>query len=291
VGEKKINSMLKLLVRATKEQPPGALLPPAEIAGEKPLPAGGRGSQGSAFNPSTVSEALWDQWRDTVRRHGVGFEKLGRVASTLQALATVIWNTPLSTYLNYSVAQIRALKTHGEKRVRAVLEAFHAVHEVLAFANVDTHLSVRLAPKFVVPVERAIDQWMQAKEGPSKDAVRQALVIPLVEQIHTDCGPTIGRIVEGRLGVHGPVQTVRAQSKRLGVTRARVYQLLELCEDAMEVRWPEGRAHLMLLRKKLELRRPAPEGLELVRAVANVVFPDDEENMLRHRERFNGSSI
>ena len=38
----------------------------------------------------------------------------------------------------------------------------------------------------------------------------------------------------------------------MGVTRARVYQLLEECEQAIEVRWPQGRCLLTLLRQKGE---------------------------------------
>ena len=50
---------------------------------------------------------------------------------SLQELPTVIWNSPLSTFLDYSLAELRQLKTYGEKRVRVVLEVFHAVHEAV----------------------------------------------------------------------------------------------------------------------------------------------------------------
>ena len=111
------------------------------------------------FDPSIVSEALWTQWLETARRHEVGRELLGRLAPTLQALPTVIWQTPLEFYMQYSVSEIRQLKTHGEKRVRVVLEVFHIVHEMLADVNADKHLSIRLVPNFIEPLEDDAE-WM-----------------------------------------------------------------------------------------------------------------------------------
>ena len=70
-----------------------------------------------------------------MRKHDIGREKLGRLAPTLLALPTVIWHTPLEYYMQYSVSEIRQLKTHGEKRVRVVLEVFYIAHEILADAG------------------------------------------------------------------------------------------------------------------------------------------------------------
>ena len=41
-------------------------------------------------------------------------------------MTRVIWNTPLGAYTHFTLGEIRAMKTHGEKRVRAILEVFHA---------------------------------------------------------------------------------------------------------------------------------------------------------------------
>ena len=54
----------------------------------------------------------------------------------------MIWRTPLAEYVNRSLTDIRHLKTHGEKRVRVVLEVFYAVHELLSNAN-STLLPIR----------------------------------------------------------------------------------------------------------------------------------------------------
>src|SRR5262245_14003334 len=114
IGRKKLETFIKLLVRATKEDAVEASL--ENLPGADEQPADGRGEDGH-FEAARVSEMVWMHWRDTVRRHGVGNEKLGRLTTSLHLLPSVVWDTPLSFYLDLSLTQIRELKTHGEKRV------------------------------------------------------------------------------------------------------------------------------------------------------------------------------
>ena len=69
---------------------------------------------------------------------------MGRFAPTLRHMTRVIWNTPLGAYTHLSLAEIRAMKTHGEKRVRAILEVFHSVHVMVANMGTQEHLVVRI---------------------------------------------------------------------------------------------------------------------------------------------------
>ena len=50
-----------------------------------------------------VSESLWEQWCETVKRYNLGQEKLGRLSPTLQALPTVIWHSRLEEYYDRSL--------------------------------------------------------------------------------------------------------------------------------------------------------------------------------------------
>jgi hypothetical protein len=278
IGQKKIGTLIKLLTRAIKEQSPAGLDGSPELQADKVDPS----SDGSAcgrFDPAQVSEALWEQWRATVVRFGVDCEKLGRLVPTLQALPTVIWHTRLEKYCEHTVAEIRRLKTHGEKRVRTILEVFCSVHELLAHASPPEHMSVRMLPKFVNPIECWVDQMIEEEELASivRDDVRQSLAIPLIQQVEVDAGSTVARLAESRLGINGEPQTVRQQSRRMGVTRARVYQLLEDCNKVMAVRWPEGRFHLRILRAHLKAPEAEVGALGLVRGVIDLFFPGDED--------------
>ena len=230
IGKKKIGSLLVLLSRATKTQPPPTEQP------EPPV----RHRADVGFDPAQVSEALWEEWRQTVRRHAVGDHQLGRLAPRLEALPTVIWHTPLSAYLDYSLAEIRQLKTHGEKRVRSILQVFHGVHQVLSQVGTESHLGVRLTPAFLLPLQCWISDTAAREVIPPPNEVRRALTEPLLAQIEIDAGSTVVRLAKGRLGIHGEMRSVRQQARHLGVTRARVYQLLDGCSEVMAVRWPTG---------------------------------------------------
>jgi len=272
IGQKKISSLVKLLSRATKDSPPEVPIGDEATEAERVVEKKKTQLTGP-FDPSIVSEALWSQWIETVHKHDVGHEKLGRLAPTLQALPTVIWHTPLSHYMDYSVSEIRQLRTHGEKRVRVVLEVFSIVHQLLADAGTESHLSIRLVPKFTEPLERWVLQALEGSEVPSEEEVRDNLTIPLLNQTKIDAGDTIHELSEGRLGISGAPQSVRQQSKRMEVTRARVYQLLEECSKVMSVRWPEGQQLLASLVAKYQGEGVPKDKTRLLLATVELFFP------------------
>jgi hypothetical protein len=274
IGQKKISSLVKLLSRATKDHPPAVPFGLTELNEPKRAAAVDKPRrQSSGFDPSIVSEALWAEWQQTVTSHGVGHEKLGRLAPTLQALPTVIWHTPLEFYVNHTVAEIRQLKTHGEKRVRVVLEVFYLVHDMLANSGTSQHLSLAIVPKFIQPIESWINKVLNEPGIPSREEIREHLTVPLLDQINVDSGPTIHELAEARLGVSGTPQSVRQQAKQMGVTRARVYQLLEECAHVMEVRWPEGKQALAHLATKLQADSQPGDDLSLFYATRELFYP------------------
>lgn len=272
IGQKKITSLVKLLHRATSDEPPTIPFGLDETSQpvEAPKPAL---TAMERFDPALVSEALWAQWRETVRRHNIGQQKLGRLAPSLEHLPTVIWHTPLSKYLNYSVSEIRQLRTHGEKRVRAVLEIFHALHDALSGARQPEHLSLRLSPKFVPPIEEWIADVLAHPGIPAPEEFREKLVTPLLEQLKIDGGEQLYQLALARLGLNGPPQSVRQQSRRMGVTRARIYQLLDDCSKVFDVRWPEGKPQLEALAAKFAAESTGATNLELFNALRELLYP------------------
>ena len=282
IGQKKITSLVKLLSRATKDQPPAVPIGLTEAPAEGRKAAVEKAPRRGVFDPSMVSEALWSQWRETVKTHQIGGEKLGRLAPTLAALPTVIWHKTLDNYVDYTVGEIRQLRTHGEKRVRVVLEVFYIVHEILAGSATENHLSVRLVPKFIEPIEKWVAEMTDRPGLPSPAEVREHLSIPLLDQIKIDAGDTIYDLSAGRLGVYGAPQSVRQQSRQMDVTRARVYQLLEDCAKVMQVRWPEGQAQLAALTAKLQAEATDSDDLLLYLATVELFYPGknrlDEED-------------
>lgn len=276
IGEKKIKTLLILLQRAQNE------VTAAQEESEDPdmsvSPNLSCLDENGIFDPTVVSEAMWADWRETVKRHDMLDYALGRLTPTLQEMPTVIWHTPLSNYMDVSLAEMRALKTHGEKRVRVVLEVFYLVHRLLGKSQPSDHLEVRLVPQFVQPVENWIRQSVSGDVILTLDDVRQNVIIPLLDQVKIDAGIAVYLLAQERLGVNGTPMSVRAQSRRLGVTRARVYQLLDECAKIMEVRWPEGKMMFRELERKLEKQRMSEDNLIIFDSMRDLYYPKPQTN-------------
>ena len=273
IGQKKISSLVKLLLRATVDEPPVVPVGLANLTNElsdlpdKPQP-------GNRFDPSLVSEALWAEWCDSVERYGVAHETLGRLAPSLRRLPTVIWNTPMQEYLGHSIAEIRKLRTHGEKRVRCVLEVFHSVYQRLVASNAGDDLHRSLAPKHIVDVQDWVASTLAATSTPSEEEVREKFAVPILEQLRIDSGETVYQLCIERLGINGEPKSVRDQSRLLGVTRARIYQLLDDCTKVMQVRWPEGKSQFDLLTTVLSQRTEDSQSLSLFYGVRELCYPE-----------------
>lgn len=238
VGRKKLASLILLLSRAAQTAPDDLPQTAPAAASESAV---AQPTHGEGFDFSRVSEMVWDQWRTSVVRHGLGGEKLGRFAPTLRQMTRVIWNRTLGEYAHQTLAQIRNQKTHGEKRVRAILEVFHGLHAVIGAMGTQRHLVVRLYPTLIDRVERWVERQLQSSKPLDEESLLENYVRPLCDQVRIDANEPIVRLMETRLGFHGPITSIRQVARGMGLTRARVYQLLNEINDIMIVRWPNGR--------------------------------------------------
>jgi hypothetical protein len=236
IGRKKIASLVKLLGRAAREdemEPDPAIFDVAETEHHE-LDAEGH------FNAAAVSEAIWVHWRQCVREHGLQDEPLGRYAPSLTHLPRVLWRTPLGAYTDLTLAEIRALKTHGEKRVAAVLEVFSAVYKIMGRVSSHDHLDVRIVPSCIRQLQDWVHDSLHRDHVPSEDELAERFLKPALEQVRIDLGEQIAELAAGRVGLNDNEATVRQAAGKLGLTRARVYQLLADVGQAFAVRWPDG---------------------------------------------------
>ena len=277
IGQKKMGTFVKLLARVANTDPTEL---PADIddfsLGKKTAAAADPHISDNGFDKSTISELQWEQWRSSVMRHGLGHEKLGRFASSLQNLTKVIWNTPLEAYLNHTLADIQGMKTHGKQRLHAILEVFYNVHTLVANMGSREHLVLRIVPRLIDGVEQWVGQWLQKSGVPSNSEIFQYFVSPLLEQIRIDAPQQIVTMAENRLGIRGPITSVRQVARNMGLTRARVYQLLNEINDIMMVRWPLGRHQVYELHEKISTEAvdiPNPPSLIQFYAAVELFYP------------------
>lgn len=271
IGPKKIASLLGLLHRALSDQ--GSTTPTAGAV-ERPV------HSKVDFDANAVSESTWEVWRATVRRHGLEKQMLGQLTPSLRDLPTVIWSTSLGEYLDHTLADVRDLKTHGEKRIQTVLEVFFIVHSILEGAGSHPRFSLVVRPAFVPPIEQWIQHVLDSERMPETQGIRENLTLPLLNQIQVDGGDTVHQLACGRLGIESEPESVRSQSQRLDVTRARIYQQLETCAEIMRIRWPEGRRWLAELAGKFGSLAADDPRRRLFEATRGLVFPERADQRL-----------
>jgi hypothetical protein len=192
VGHKKILGFFDLLKRAAKASTPDAPFGLGSSESTKHT----QKAAASGFDAAVVSESLWAAWCETVHRYGMGPEKLGRLAPSLQGLPTVIWHSRVEEYADRSLADIRSLKTHGEKRVNSILEVFCTVHEALATATLQENIDVILVPRFIPPLTRWLTETAHQPDLPSVDDLHKHIVKPMIRQIKIDLGDQVAGLAQ-----------------------------------------------------------------------------------------------
>jgi len=270
IGRKKLGTLMALLERAANDEGAEELSPSAN--GTNGHAANGvyafNGSQATAddaapatsapgeaqpgeFDPDTVSEATWERWQQIVRRHHLEEMPLGRFAPSLQDLARVIWAKPLGEYVGLSLRDIRDMRTHGVKRIKAVTGVFYELFQAVGGSE-SSSLAVIIRPRFVLPLEAWLDDVLERQDFPGRDELAERLLQPLFDQMRIDVGDEIVDLAAGKLGLAGRQRPVRQAAADRGLTRARIYQMIAEVAEAMQVRWPEGEALCDDLRAKYD---------------------------------------
>jgi hypothetical protein len=131
-------------------------------------------------------------------------------------------------------------------------------------------LGVRILPRFVIQLESWVLQYLQRPGTPSHQELRSAFVTPLLDQVRIDAGAQIAKLAESRLAPSGA--SVRQAAQRLGLTRARIYQLLGEVATIVKVRWPEGPALVAKLRERLASQGADSATLDLLDRAIELFF-------------------
>ena len=268
IGPKKITALIVLLTRATEP------VPGESAAGDAASPEAEQPEKPSAtINASAASEPVWAQWRATVRRLGLADGTLGRFASTLEDLPRTLWSTPLGTYVDLSLADLRRLKTHGPKRVAVVLEIFACLHDVGNRLEERPHLSVRFLPRRLAEFDVWVGRCLEQPSLATPEAVQNGLVL-LLDQIQHDLGAQPREVVATLLRQRS--RNLQEMARRLGLNRSSIYELLMNVGAMLGVRWPEGQGRLAVLTDLLARSPGAERQLRLLKAVLALYLPEEE---------------
>jgi hypothetical protein len=266
IGHKKLDTLILLLHRAADDDLNLELSPP---------PRRRRSASGVSrqFDPAQLSETEWARWRTAIKKNDLGHVLLGQYCVSLARLPRVLWRKPLSRYIELTLDDLRKLRSYGTKRITSVLEVFERIYSGMCTQPASDDLSARLSPRSIVAAEKWLLETADNPERPEVDDVQVGFVRPLLEQIRRDGGNLLGDLAEARMGMGELPSSIRRTAHRLGYTRARVYQLLQMVGVLCEVRLPHGSNRVRAVRKRL----PGPtthEGTILFHAAADLFFPD-----------------
>jgi hypothetical protein len=153
---------------------------------------------------------------------------------------------------------------------------FHSIHVLVANMGTQDQLVVRIFPRLIDRVEQWIGHSLQTQGVPTTVELFENVVSPLLEQVRNDATQQIASLAENRLGISGPITSVRQAARAMGLTRARVYQLLNEINDIMAVRWPNGRHQMYELREKLATESKdmeSPPDLQQFFAAIELFYP------------------
>ncbi|HWB00566.1 MAG TPA: hypothetical protein VG713_18865 [Pirellulales bacterium] len=247
VGTRKLQTLTVLLQRIASgpSVAPGGTL------------SAGLGDPGASFDAAALTEANWEAWRQLVRRHLPVDEPLGRFTDSLRQLPRSIWWTPLDWYCRLSLAEMRRLRSHGRKRVAAILRVFNGLRiRLQAESGVTT---VWRSPRI-----SAVEQWMAEIDEHSPavglETFEQRFVVPVVEQLAVDLGSRFARLVHAELRSRSGVVPITGQvTGPVGQeSRARIFQVMQNAGTALALRWPDAAGRISTLRSYGGLTRSSP---------------------------------
>jgi hypothetical protein len=267
IGPKKINSLIVLLSRATPPLP-GETSGDPDVSPEAEQPE----RPASSFDAAAVSEPLWAQWRANVRRLQLQHESLGRFAATLETLPRTLWTTPLGTYLDLSLADIRKLRTHGHKRIAAVLEVFACLYDLGCRVQERPHLAVRFLPRRIAKLDGWLTGCIERPSLGTHEALQDSLVLPLLEQIQHDLGDQSRETVAALLRQRS--RNLQEVARRVGLNRGSIYEILANLAAMLGVRWPDGQMRLGVLAHLLAQSPGAERQVKLLELLTAFYSPE-----------------
>lgn len=272
IGTKKLNTLLSLLDRISLDN--------HEVGNAaSPTPTNSNGNAHNAtatvateFDPQNVSETQWRHWCQTIERWNLSTETLGRLASSLQTLPSTLWRKTFRDYARYKLTEIRGLKSHGSKRVCAIVSAFYNVNRLISNCDEQIPFKIHLVPANIADAEEGITSLLAGPETITKERIHKLIFVPLADQIQRDLGQTSIEVLQCRLGIEMAPMSVNAMSKKFGTARARIYQYHDAIANAMNVRWPNGRERLSSVTRTLESQNAEQEGISFFKRMGELFF-------------------
>lgn len=231
-----------------------------------------------------IPEGLWTAWCRCINFTRLDRFPLGFYARTLRHLPSRLWSVPLGTYTRRSLTEVRSLEGHGENAVLAVVTIISDLSHTLDQIPEESHLHVLLMPTAILDVSTWMSRVLQRGSVPEASQIVHWFIRPLLRQLDIDLGPYISEMVERRIGVHGPAQTLDDIAHDFRLTRERIRQQTKRAISVLRVRWPGGRYLLDDFYDLLRGSHDSQAQVDLIRRVVDILFDFEYVKSVSHTE-------
>jgi hypothetical protein len=226
VGETKIHKLLEVLLRPIQECSSAKSTPISapDFVSSKPVPP--------VYSKLPISAVT-----------------LGELAFSLAEMPANVRELPINDLLDRTKNELVELPGIGASRAQEILTYVEIVKSLL------TPTDTPKPDGFTITISRSeiqnIENWcfgvVSENRSPTSVEMRREFVKPIVHIVERDFDEEMGRIVEARLGLNSPPQTLQEISEFHGVTRERIRQKLVKASEAIEMRFPKGKTLLSMV--------------------------------------------
>ena len=239
---------------------------------------------GQLPDPELLPEGVWAGWCRNINLSRLERYPLGFYARCLRNLPRRLWENPIGMYSRRSLHEVRSLARHGRHAFLEVVRIISDLARTLDGVPQESHTRVLILPAAILDVTTWINRVLKRRRVPPVTSMVHGFVRPLLRQLDLDLGPQIAEMVERRIGVDGPPETLEEIAHDFRLTRERIRQHTKSANGILRLRWPEGRYLLDDFYDLLRGSHHAQEQVELLRRVVDVLFDFAYAKTVSHAE-------
>ena len=209
--------------------------------------------------------------REGLKTVGLWFHPVGRGIPSMRECGWNIGSMSFDAlFEKYSWAEIMGGK---RKRLGCVAQLFSRIPQFVSISN-DLGVAIEPVAAQILLAKSTIREILNSRRSPTQDELSRGVIAPLLEQVEVDCGPESSLVAKLRLGLGHRGRLFRDIASEMGISNARVGQLLKRAQGALLIRWREGEYLFDDLCELLQRGNSDFDSYRLCYRVFEVFYPD-----------------
>jgi DNA repair protein RadC len=228
---------------------------------------------------SDPDEIRWEKARAFATRNRIANQKVGSVAVSLQEIQNSFWDKPLSDFTDLTYTELQSMPGFGEKKISAIANLIEGIELRLKGVQSIDEISITIMRAEVEQILNWVKISLASKDYPSTEDIRENVLTPLLSLIRNDLNDSVAQVIELRIGMDKPPQTLYEIGLVLGgISRERVRQLENNARNVLQVRWSEGGIYLGALSRHWSIMSGCESQQQLLSSISKVCFDSTIES-------------